>query len=44
MNQVSGGMKNVVKGMEKGLAAMNPEEISKVSRISSYILLKFLHK
>lgn len=30
MNQVSGAMKNVVKGMEKGLAAMNPEEISKV--------------
>lgn len=30
MNAVSGAMKNVVKGMEKGLAAMNAEEISKV--------------
>lgn len=30
MNDVSGAMKNVVKGMEKGLAAMDPQEISKV--------------
>lgn len=37
MNQVSGGMKNVVKGMEKGLAAMNPEEISKVSHLAIFI-------
>eukprot|EP00979_Chaetoceros_neogracilis_P015637 scaffold6294_cov268-Chaetoceros_neogracile.AAC.4 len=30
MESVSGAMKSVVKGMEKGLAAMNPEEISKI--------------
>lgn len=30
MNSVSGAMKSVVKGMDKGLAAMNPEEISKI--------------
>jgi charged multivesicular body protein 1 len=30
MNAVSGAMKSVVKGMEKGLAAMNPEEISRI--------------
>jgi charged multivesicular body protein 1 len=30
MNTVSGAMKSVVKGMDKGLAAMNPEEISKI--------------
>jgi charged multivesicular body protein 1 len=30
MNDVTGAMKGVVKGMEKGLAAMNVEEISKI--------------
>jgi len=30
MNQISGAMKSVVKGMDKGLSAMNPEEISKI--------------
>lgn len=30
MNAVTGAMKNVVKGMDKGLAAMNVEEISKI--------------
>jgi charged multivesicular body protein 1 len=30
MNSISGAMKSVVKGMDKGLAAMNPEEISKI--------------
>lgn len=30
MNAVTGAMKSVVKGMDKGLAAMNPEEISKI--------------
>mmetsp|Transcript_2359 Transcript_2359/g.2831 ORF Transcript_2359/g.2831 Transcript_2359/m.2831 type:complete len:135 (+) Transcript_2359:432-836(+) len=30
MNQVTGAMKGVVKGMEHGLAAMNVEEISKI--------------
>ena len=30
MNDVTGAMKGVVKGMEQGLAAMNVEEISKI--------------
>ncbi len=30
MNAVTGAMKSVTKGMDKGLAAMNPEEISKI--------------
>jgi charged multivesicular body protein 1 len=30
MNAITGAMKSVVKGMDKGLAAMNPEEISKI--------------
>jgi len=30
MNQVTSAMKGVVKGMDKGLAAMNVEEISKI--------------
>lgn len=30
MNDVSSAMKSVVKGMDKGLAAMDPEEISKI--------------
>mmetsp|Transcript_16138 Transcript_16138/g.23595 ORF Transcript_16138/g.23595 Transcript_16138/m.23595 type:complete len:205 (+) Transcript_16138:87-701(+) len=30
MNDVSGAMKNVVKGMDMGLAAMDPEQISKI--------------
>ena len=30
MNAITGAMKSVVKGMDRGLAAMNPEEISKV--------------
>ncbi len=30
MNAITGAMKSVVKGMDKGLSAMNPEEISKV--------------
>jgi charged multivesicular body protein 1 len=30
MNQVTGAMKGVVKGMETGLAAMDPEKISKI--------------